>query len=329
MRSHRTHKHHTTFRPFPQELKHQIALTNLRDEARVAAEAAEDRAREVAAATRRAERAEEDRAAADAAARTEIDRLEEALAAARAASAARAAEAAASPSGEALTQLLAEARQEWEAAAAERLAAVEAEVLRGANERAAEAAKEAAKAAEAEKQRALKLEASKWKQALKEAEKRVALEVQQGHMDGRLEREAELRNEMAFAAEQHRLAALAAEERAKRAAVDAEAAFAQVRTAPVVCMHGATGHGVVFSLLLGAALTSSTVPATAACAGAARGVRGGAAGRGGGGRACGQGALPGGVAGLAGGPGGRGRRRCARRGTPINTPAPCTPLRRL
>jgi hypothetical protein len=41
---------------------------------------------------------------------------------------------------------------------------------------------------------------------------------------------------MAFAAEQHRLAALAAEERAKRAAVDAEAAFAQVCTAPIVCM---------------------------------------------------------------------------------------------
>ena len=46
--------------------------------------------------------------------------------------------------------------------------------------------------AEAEKARALKLEASKWKQALKEAEKRVALELNQAREQGRDEREAEL-----------------------------------------------------------------------------------------------------------------------------------------
>ena len=52
-------------------------------------------------------------------------------------------------------------------------------------------------AAEAEKARALKLEASKWKQALKEAEKRVELEVKQAKEQGREEREAELRQEQA------------------------------------------------------------------------------------------------------------------------------------
>ena len=45
---------------------------------------------------------------------------------------------------------------------------------------------------EAEKARALKLEASKWKQALKEAEKRLDLEVKAGYDRGRDEREAEM-----------------------------------------------------------------------------------------------------------------------------------------
>ena len=56
---------------------------------------------------------------------------------------------------------------------------------------------EHAVAMEAEKARALKLEASKWKQAMKEAEKRVALEVAQAKEQGREEREAELRREQA------------------------------------------------------------------------------------------------------------------------------------
>ena len=54
---------------------------------------------------------------------------------------------------------------------------------------------------EAEKARALKLEASKWKQALKETEKRLDLEVKQanerGREEGREEKEAEIRSEMA------------------------------------------------------------------------------------------------------------------------------------
>jgi hypothetical protein len=56
---------------------------------------------------------------------------------------------------------------------------------------------EHAAAHEAEKARALKLEASKWKQALKEAEKWMALEVTQAKEQGREEREAELRQEQA------------------------------------------------------------------------------------------------------------------------------------
>ena len=47
-------------------------------------------------------------------------------------------------------------------------------------------------ATETEKLKALKLEASKWKQAMKEAEKRVELEVKQAKEQGREEREAEL-----------------------------------------------------------------------------------------------------------------------------------------
>ena len=54
---------------------------------------------------------------------------------------------------------------------------------------------------ETEKARALKLEASKWKQALKEAEKRLELEKKQanerGREEGREEKEAEIRLEMA------------------------------------------------------------------------------------------------------------------------------------
>ena len=59
--------------------------------------------------------------------------------------------------------------------------------------------------AEAEKARALKLEASKWKQALKEAEKRVALEVNQAKEQGREEREAELLIEFQGAKESQQL----------------------------------------------------------------------------------------------------------------------------
>ena len=51
-------------------------------------------------------------------------------------------------------------------------------------------------ATETEKLKALKLEASKWKQAMKEAEKRVALELNQAKEQGREEREAELMLEL-------------------------------------------------------------------------------------------------------------------------------------
>jgi hypothetical protein len=55
---------------------------------------------------------------------------------------------------------------------------------------------EQAVAMEAERSRGLKLEASKWKQALKEAEKRLALEVNHARMDAREEREREVQIEM-------------------------------------------------------------------------------------------------------------------------------------
>ena len=51
-------------------------------------------------------------------------------------------------------------------------------------------------ATETEKLKALKLEASKWKQAMKEAEKRMALEINQAREQGRDEREAELMIEL-------------------------------------------------------------------------------------------------------------------------------------
>ena len=73
---------------------------------------------------------------------------------------------------------------------------------------------------EAEKARALKLEASKWKQALKEAEKRAALEVTQAKSQGREEREAELRQELAMLEESKVVEHEAAELR-HRAAMDA------------------------------------------------------------------------------------------------------------
>ena len=72
---------------------------------------------------------------------------------------------------------------------------------------------------EAEKARALKLEASKWKQALKEAEKRTALEVAQAKSHGREEREAELRHEQAVLEENKMVEQEAAELR-HRAAMD-------------------------------------------------------------------------------------------------------------
>ena len=82
-------------------------------------------------------------------------------------------------------------------------------------------------AVEAEKARALKLEASKWKQALKEAEKRVALEVAQGRLDGRYEREQELRFELVDLAERNQQALLVVEEKHKKAIFDAQAVTQQ------------------------------------------------------------------------------------------------------
>ena len=79
---------------------------------------------------------------------------------------------------------------------------------------------ELAETLEAEKARALKLEASKWKQALKEAEKRAALEVTQAKSQGREEREAELRQELAMLEESKVVEHEAAELR-HRAAMDA------------------------------------------------------------------------------------------------------------
>jgi hypothetical protein len=84
-----------------------------------------------------------------------------------------------------------------EAAAAEALRAALDEQARAAQDR----LEQTAVSLEAEKARAVKLEASKWKQALKEAEKRLELEVKQarakGVEDGRAEREHEIRLEMA------------------------------------------------------------------------------------------------------------------------------------
>jgi hypothetical protein len=49
---------------------------------------------------------------------------------------------------------------------------------------------------EADRARSLKLESSKWKQAMKEAEKRLALEVKQAKLEAREERDQELQLEM-------------------------------------------------------------------------------------------------------------------------------------
>ena len=73
----------------------------------------------------------------------------------------------------------------------------------------------------------MKLEASKWKQALKEAEKRVALEVAQGRLDGRYEREQELRFELTDLAERNQQALLVVEEKHKKARFDAQAVTQQ------------------------------------------------------------------------------------------------------
>jgi hypothetical protein len=59
---------------------------------------------------------------------------------------------------------------------------------------------------EAERTRGLKLEASKWKQALKEAEKRLALEVNQARIDAREERERELEGELNAAESKEKVA---------------------------------------------------------------------------------------------------------------------------
>ena len=67
-------------------------------------------------------------------------------------------------------------------------------------------------ALEVERARGLKLEASKWKQALKEAEKRLLLEVNQAKVDAREERDAELQAEIAECEERGRSALRAVEE---------------------------------------------------------------------------------------------------------------------
>ena len=58
---------------------------------------------------------------------------------------------------------------------------------------------------EAERRRGLKLEASKWRQALKDAEKRFERENGKAKSDGRLEAEAEFFKEREVLEENHRL----------------------------------------------------------------------------------------------------------------------------
>ena len=65
------------------------------------------------------------------------------------------------------------------------------------------ALKKQAAAMEAERTRGLKLEASKWKQALKEAEKRLTLEVNQAKVDAREERDREVQAEKVESARYH------------------------------------------------------------------------------------------------------------------------------
>ena len=79
---------------------------------------------------------------------------------------------------------------------------------------------ELAETLEAEKARALKLEASKWKQAIKEAEKRLTLEVKAGYDRGRDEREAEMTAALEDAAEIKQLENQAALTEKLKAAMD-------------------------------------------------------------------------------------------------------------
>ena len=68
---------------------------------------------------------------------------------------------------------------------------------------------------EQDRARGLKLEASKWKQAMKEAEKRLTLEVKAGYDRGRDEREAEMIQEASSMEQKHQLALQTAHEEAK------------------------------------------------------------------------------------------------------------------
>jgi len=80
-------------------------------------------------------------------------------------------------------------------------------------------------ALEQDRARAVKLEASKWKQALKEAEKRLALEVKQAHERGRDERDAEAQAEIAALEAQHRQTIAAMDGQTDAAVRAAEARF--------------------------------------------------------------------------------------------------------
>ena len=122
-----------------------------------------------------------------------------------------------------MNRRLSEAQQQFEGELASRLASKDEECQKTLHEK----MNEHVVAVEAEKARALKLEASKWKQALKEAEKRVALEVAQGRLDGRYEREQELRFELVDLAERNQQALLVVQEKHKKAAFDAEAVAQQ------------------------------------------------------------------------------------------------------
>ena len=70
---------------------------------------------------------------------------------------------------------------------------------------------------EQDRARGLKLEASKWKQAMKEAEKRLTLEVKAGYDRGRDEREAEMTQEAALKEQQHQMTLQLAHDEAKEA----------------------------------------------------------------------------------------------------------------
>ena len=80
---------------------------------------------------------------------------------------------------------------------------------------------------EQDRARGLKLEASKWKQAMKEAEKRLTLEVKAGYDRGRDEREAEMTQEMALLEQKQQFALQAAQEEAKEARRVLEAQHAE------------------------------------------------------------------------------------------------------